>query len=67
MEGQLVRVRDTISQARTTSAIERRRNVQDAFVCHQGLKEKQILLIDDVCTTGATLDACAMALKVSRR
>jgi len=63
MEGPLVRVRDTISQARTTSAIERRRNVQDAFVCNQGLKEKQILLIDDVCTTGATLDACAMALK----
>jgi ComF family protein len=63
MEGQLVRVRDTISQARTTSAIERRRNVQNAFVCNQGLTEKQILLIDDVCTTGATLDACAMALK----
>jgi len=65
LEGLLVRVRDTISQARTASAIERRRNVQDAFVCHQGLSGKQILLIDDVCTTGATLDACATALKAA--
>lgn len=65
VEGPLVRVRDTISQARTTSALERRRNVQDAFVCHQGLEGEQILLIDDVCTTGATLDACATALKAA--
>ena len=65
VEDTLIRVRDALPQARTRSAIERRRNVQDAFVCHQGLEGKQILLIDDVCTTGATLDACATALKAA--
>ena len=65
VEGPLVRVRDTVSQARTASATERRLNVQDAFTCNQGLEGERVLLIDDVCTTGATLDACAIALKAA--
>ena len=65
VEDTLVRVRDAVPQARTGSAIERRRNVQDAFACHKGLEGKQILLVDDVCTTGATLDACSSALKAA--
>ena len=64
-EDTLIRVKDSVPQARTRSAIERRRNVQDAFACHQPLEGRQILLIDDVCTTGATLDACAIALKAA--
>jgi ComF family protein len=63
VEDTLIRVRDAVPQARTKSALERRQNVKDAFACKQGLEGKQILLIDDVCTTGATLDACATALK----
>jgi ComF family protein len=63
VEDTLIRVKDAAPQARTISAIQRRRNVQDAFTCHQGLEGRQILLVDDVCTTGATLDACATALK----
>ena len=64
-EGSLLRIRDTVTQARTASAAERRSNVRDAFVCRQGLHGEKILLIDDVCTTGATLDACATALRAA--
>ena len=52
------------SQARTGSAEERKANVSDAFRCRDGqLAGKRVLLIDDVSTTGATLDACARALR----
>lgn len=62
-EGWLARGRDTIAQARTATALERRSNVHDAFGCPKELHGEKVLLIDDVCTTGATLDACATALK----
>jgi ComF family protein len=65
VEGALIRVHDAVPQARTKSAIERRRNVEGAFACQQRFEGRQILLIDDVCTTGATLDACATALKAA--
>jgi ComF family protein len=61
----LLRQRDTITQARTASSMERRSNVHDAFICRQELHGERILLIDDVCTTGATFDACAAALKAA--
>src|ERR1700682_1815368 len=39
-------------------------NVRDAFEWQGfGLEARSILLIDDVCTTGATLNACATALR----
>jgi ComF family protein len=64
LEGSLVRLRDTPPQARTTSAEERRRNMADAFTCADlRLKEKEVILIDDVATTGATLEAAAEALR----
>jgi ComF family protein len=49
------------------SADARRRNVQNAFFVSGGkaspLMGRNVLLIDDVFTTGATVDACAAALK----
>jgi len=64
MEGSLLRLRDTPAQARAATAEVRRRNVAEAFACRDGkLEGKEVLLIDDVCTTGATLDSCAVALK----
>ncbi len=65
VEGALLRQRDTVTQARAASAAERRRNVRDAFASQRELHGERVLLIDDVCTTGATLDACAAALKAA--
>ena len=60
----LIRQRHTPPQARTSSVEERRSNIADAFTCRDHrLRDKQVLLIDDVSTSGATLDACAAALK----
>ncbi|MFC1985113.1 ComF family protein [Chloroflexota bacterium] len=60
----LARQRHTTPQAGTSSVDERQRNVADAFACcDRRLWGKQVLLIDDVCTSGVTLDACATALK----
>ena len=62
----LIRQRHTPPQARTSTVDERRSNIADAFVCRdQRLQDKQVLLIDDVATSGNTLDACAAALKAS--
>lgn len=59
----LQRVRETKSQMEL-EVNERRQNVLNAFVCHnEKLVSQKVLLIDDVCTTGSTLDACATALK----
>lgn len=60
----LVRPGLATPQARTTSVRERKRNVAGAFACRdERLKERRVLLIDDVATSGATLEAAADALK----
>ncbi len=64
--GCLIRHRHTPAQAMTKSLTERRGNLIDAFTCKNKEAEgKKVLLIDDVATSGATLDACAAALKAS--
>ena len=60
----LVRQQHTPPQARTANVSERQSNVAGAFTCRDGrLRGKQVLLIDDVTTSGATLNTCAGALK----
>ena len=61
--GLVFRVRPTRSQARL-KVDERWTNVKGAFACSEvvDLSGVRVMLIDDVATTGATLDACAVAL-----
>jgi len=64
IEDCLIRVQQAQPQVRAASVEERVRNVADAFRCRDDkVSGKQIVLIDDVCTSGATLEACAAALK----
>jgi predicted amidophosphoribosyltransferase len=42
---------------------ERDMNVRGAFKCTANLSQKNILLIDDVITTGSTVEACLLVLK----
>lgn len=47
------------------SRAERLLNVKNAFSVCGDLAAKNFILIDDVCTTGATLNECAKALKMA--
>jgi ComF family protein len=65
VDGALQRTRATRAQV-GLSVEERWTNVHDAFgvtdSAFQTLVGQHVLLIDDVCTTGATLESCAQAL-----
>jgi len=65
-EKALSRVRATPPQMRL-SAEARRQNVRGAFRCtdEEEIAGRRVLLVDDVCTTGATLEACANALQTA--
>ncbi len=58
----LIRTRATRPQSEIP-AKQRRSNMKNAFVCNSNLKNLHVLLIDDVITTGHTIDACCVALQ----
>lgn len=64
----LVRTRSTEPQARTSSRSERKKNLQGCFAVAKdkdahGLEQRDVLLVDDVYTTGTTIQEAASALK----
>ena len=61
LEEALVRTRNTLQQARLDEA-KRMHNLDGAFAVAGDVAGKRVLLVDDVCTTGATANACAEAL-----
>ncbi len=62
----LIRQHHALPQVRTSTMDERWHNVANAFsCCDHRLRYKQVLLIDDVSTSGATLDSCAAVLKAA--
>ncbi|MFV0472026.1 MAG: ComF family protein [Paludibacteraceae bacterium] len=60
----LVRMKENISQTKKT-VYERFENTQGVFAVRQPTRftGKHILLVDDILTTGSTLEACATALQ----
>ncbi|MBD3226282.1 MAG: ComF family protein [Caldithrix sp.] len=56
------RIKNTQSQTQLNRA-QRVKNVTDAFAVKKTGSNSSILLVDDVITTGSTLNACALSLK----
>jgi predicted amidophosphoribosyltransferase len=66
LSGALRRIRNTIPQVQLDHS-EREKNVRGAFAVRnqQEIMDKRLLLVDDVFTTGATVNECARVLKKS--
>ena len=62
VEEALVRTRNTRQQARLNEA-ERLHDLDGAFAVAGDVTGRRVLLVDDVCTTGATANGCAEALR----
>lgn len=61
--GKLLRCRDTVPQ-KELNHTERRKNLKSAFIIGKNeVKYKKVLLVDDIYTTGSTIDACAEILR----
>ena len=61
----LKRVKNTLPQIDMADKEQRQENIKNAFLCEKSrkLKHKIVILIDDMVTTGATLEECAKTLK----
>jgi ComF family protein len=65
MHNGLKKIKETLTQAQLTKN-DRKENVLNAFIANGDLvKDKNIILIDDVYTTGSTCQECAKTLKLA--
>jgi competence protein ComFC len=64
LKRELKRVKDTPTQTKL-NAEARMKNLRDAFAVRDGtaFKGKRLVILDDVFTTGATMDSCAKTLR----
>jgi ComF family protein len=68
-----LKVLDLLKKAKSTtrqaelSGTKRRKNLENAFRVKKGIdiKNKKIIIVDDVMTTGSTLEECARVLKTA--
>ena len=60
--GLVKKIRNTKSQKKLNAA-QRKRNLADAFRAEENIRGLTVLVIDDVYTTGSTVDAMAQCLK----
>jgi len=59
----LVREKKTVPQ-KELSSLERKKNLENAFKINRDIVQyKQIILVDDIYTTGNTIDSCSKVLK----
>lgn len=56
------RIKNTPAQA-TLPWKERQKNMRNAFACHRDLSGQKIAIVDDVMTTGSTLNELAQVLR----
>lgn len=61
----LLKIKNTASQVGTAGRDERLKNLKESFIVSdpQKIKNKTVILIDDVLTTGATIMECARVLQ----
>jgi len=61
------KIKNTTPQVKISNKFHREDNIQNAFqvnqVINNNFKNKTIILVDDICTTGNTLQECAKTLK----
>lgn len=61
VEPLLVRTRKTVPQAALDKAL-RSENIRGAFAANGEISGREIVIVDDVCTTGSTVSECAKVL-----
>ena len=62
----LIRNKKTQAQSELSKA-KRIKNLKNAFICTEDMGGKTVAIVDDVMTTGATLNAATQRPKASRR